>query len=341
MQTGSPGATQAARQQRVAPELRQVAREAGSAFTRTARPFARGATELFLRVHMAWRLQGEKGLRPLSERRPRCNESPRIPHIRVKLMDWLDAAPLLVLGGAVVAAVLGALELGHRLGLHAPASEHQTSKVAAPILAMAGLLLAFSFSMAADRQSLRRSAAVQEANSIGTFWLRTSLLPEPTRSAMRSRVRRYVDLHLEHRQARIQEAKTDALEVEAGRLQAELWALLIEDVRLQPEASRSRLVVPALNAMLDDAAGVLAARENRLPDAIVAYLFLLVVLAGVAAGYGPRGETRSPILWALFAIVVGGVMVVLLDVNRPRRGLIQTDMGPYLRLRESMEVDPP
>lgn len=256
-------------------------------------------------------------------------------------MSWLYTAPLVLLAAVALASVLGALEVGHRLGRIAPVAERDASTVGAPILAVVGLLLAFSFSMAADRHALRRAAAVQEANSIGTFWLRTSLLPEPTRSEMRSRVRRYVELHLEHRFASIEATKTEALEAEAGRLHQELWALLTEEARRDPEAARVRLVTPALNAMIDDAATVLAAKENRLPDAIFLYLFLLVVIAGVAAGYRPSGETRNLILWGMFTLVVSGVLVILLDLDRPRRGLIQTDAAPYLRLRESLRAEPP
>jgi hypothetical protein len=32
-------------------------------------------------------------------------------------------------------------------------------------------------------------------------------------------------------------------------------------------------------------------------------------------------------------------MVILLDLDRPRRGLIQVDVRPYLRLRDSMQND--
>ncbi|HEU4582591.1 MAG TPA: hypothetical protein VFS67_30250 [Polyangiaceae bacterium] len=220
--------------------------------------------------------------------------------------------------------MLGALEIGRRLGRAAPIEE-QASTVAAPILALVGLLLAFSFSMAGDRQATRRAAILQEVNSIETFWLRTSLVPEPTRSEMRDRVRRYVDLHFEHLQAGIEEARTQKTEEEAARLQQELWALLIDDARREPEASRQTLVIPALNSMLNDTVRVIAARENRLPDAIYLYLFLLVVSAGVVVGYRPRNERTSWLLWTIFTVVVSGVLLILLDLDRPRRGLLQTD----------------
>jgi hypothetical protein len=210
------------------------------------------------------------------------------------------------------------------------------ANVSAPILAVVGLLLAFAFGMAGDRHALRRAAAVQEANSIGTFWLRTSFMPEAIRSEMRSRVRRYLDLHFEHRDAGISVQRLAQIEAEETRLQLELWALLDQEAQRDADAGRLRLVAPALNAMIDDGASALAARENRLPDALLLFLFALVAAAGVVIAYRPRAEKRNLVLWGLFLLVIGGVLMILLDIDRPRRGLIQTDLGPYIRLRESM-----
>ncbi len=258
-----------------------------------------------------------------------------------KVMSGLYTAPFALITALVVASLLAALELGHWLSRRAPIGADQASTLAGAILATVGLLLAFSFSMAGDRHALRRAAAVQEVNAIGTFWLRTSLLPEPIRSETRSRLRRYVDLHLEHRLARIDENRTRVIEAEAERLQREIWALLIEDARREPEASRLRLLMPALNTMIDDTGSALAARENRLPDAIFLYLFLLVVMAGVVGGYCSSGEKRNWVLWVIFTMVVSGVLLTLVDMDRPRRGLIQTDAALYQRLRKGMQNAPP
>jgi len=122
--------------------------------------------------------------------------------------------------------------------------------------------------MANERLGSRRAAVVQDANFIGTFWLRTSLLPEPARSEAQARLRRYLDLHFEHREAIIDEDRTESIEAEAARLQKELWDLVLEDARSAPEARRQFLLMPALSTMLDDTASVLAATENRLPDAV-------------------------------------------------------------------------
>jgi hypothetical protein len=253
-------------------------------------------------------------------------------------MSWLYTAPFALLVALIVGSVLWALELGHQLARFTPVLEAQASLISAPILAIVGLLLAFSFSMAGERMSLRRAAVVQESNAIGTFWLRTDLVPEPIRSEMRRRVRRYVDLHVEHWSARTDEVKTTASEREGTKLQQEIWELAMVDFHRAPEASRQRLVISALNEMLDATSSALSARRNHLPDAIFVYLYLLVVAAGAVVGYRPRAEKRSVVLWCTFAVVVSGVLVVLLDMDRARRGAIQNDMTPYLQLRDTVDA---
>src|SRR5688572_12141763 len=101
-------------------------------------------------------------------------------------MSWLYTTSLFVVTPLVILLVLGGLEAGFRLGKIKPIAEQQVSTVSVPLLGLVALLLAFSFSMAGDRFALRRATIVEEANSIGTFYLRTSLLPEPTQSEMRS-----------------------------------------------------------------------------------------------------------------------------------------------------------
>jgi hypothetical protein len=254
-------------------------------------------------------------------------------------MSALYRAPAGVVLLGVVLLVLAALELGHQFGRRVPVGEAQFSRVAGPILALVGLVLAFSHSMATDRMTARRVAAVQEVNAIGTFWLRTELLPAPTRDAMRSRLRHYVDLHFEHRSAGIDQARLTVLEGEIERVQQEFWELLMAEARRGAEAHVLLLVTPALNSMIDDGAVALAAKENRLPDAVLGFLFGLVAIAAFTAGYGPHSGRRNWVLWGALTLVLGGVLGMLLDIDRPRRGLIVTDESVYERLRAGIRGD--
>ncbi|MFO7179844.1 MAG: hypothetical protein DIU78_014185 [Pseudomonadota bacterium] len=255
-------------------------------------------------------------------------------------MSWLYDAPIPLVGVLFVLSILAALELGHRLGRIVPVEEHQISSITASILAIVGLLLAFSFSMAGDRLAARRAAVVAETSAISTFWEYTSLLGEPSRSAVRSTLRRYVALHVEHRRVGFDTVETRRIEAEAASLQKELWALLGEEARRNPDDLRLLLLVPAFNEMTDKTAVAIAAYENRVPDAILLYLFLLSVFAGVAVGYRPAGEGRRWIPWTMFTCILSGVLLILLDVDLPRRGLIQADDSLYLRLQESIRNTP-
>jgi hypothetical protein len=110
-------------------------------------------------------------------------------------------------------------------------------------------------------------------------------------------------------------------------------------VAREAETHRVLLVTPALNAMIDDSATVLAAWENRVPGTIVAYLYALAAIAAVMFGYRPTGEKRNWISWGALTLVLAGVLTTLIDLDRPRGGLMQTDVETYRRL-QAMVHDP-
>jgi hypothetical protein len=249
-------------------------------------------------------------------------------------LSALYQTPTYVIALVTMAFVGCALELGHRIGHFFPHDEYQVTRLSAPMMAIVGLLLAFSFSMATERLGLRFHATVQAANSIGTFWLRTALVSSPRRGEMRARVRRYVDLHFEHRAAGLDQQKMAALEAEAARLQSELWSLVVEEAQGSTDNRTAVLLVaPALNAMIDDGASLLAAKDHRLPDSVVLLLLSLVIIAAFVAGYGARRERRALVLWGALIIILGGVLAVLLDMDRPRYGWIQSTTEPFERVR--------
>src|ERR1700720_1526300 len=100
------------------------------------------------------------------------------------LMDYL---PLWGLFAASVFVVGLSIECGHRLGHYRRRSseEEKEAPVGAIVGATLGLLafiLAFTFGLAASRFDARRQIVVEEANAIGTTYLRAGLLAEDGRS---------------------------------------------------------------------------------------------------------------------------------------------------------------
>ena len=108
-------------------------------------------------------------------------------------MNWLDRTlweePIWLTGLVYLALLLLAAWLGVALGRRRgrdPADGASVSTVQAAVLGLLALLLAFTYSLAANRFDLRRRLLVEEANAIGTVWLRASFLPEPERRATRA-----------------------------------------------------------------------------------------------------------------------------------------------------------
>ena len=100
--------------------------------------------------------------------------------------------------GTAFLVTLGCLEAGIRIGrralsgpdAHRPAGLGTVETVAFGVL---GLLLAFTFSGASSRFDARRALVVEEANDIGTAWLRLDLLPAASQPPLRDAFRRYTD----------------------------------------------------------------------------------------------------------------------------------------------------
>jgi hypothetical protein len=60
----------------------------------------------------------------------------------------------------------------------------------AALLGVIGLILAFGLALAVGRYESRRAAVVEEANNIGTTYLRAQTLAEPFRTASLERLSR-------------------------------------------------------------------------------------------------------------------------------------------------------
>jgi hypothetical protein len=103
---------------------------------------------------------------------------------------------------ALFGSVVGMLELGRRTGAKrrardAEAAQTSVSVVNGAVFGLLGLLIAFTFSGAAARFERRRDLIVEEANAVGTAWLRLDLLPADAQPPLRDSFRRYIDARLD------------------------------------------------------------------------------------------------------------------------------------------------
>ncbi|CAG9181565.1 hypothetical protein LMG23992_04528 [Cupriavidus laharis] len=198
--------------------------------------------------------------------------------------------------------------------------------VASAIFALLGLLIAFTFSGAAGRFDARRTLIVQEANDIGTAYLRLDLLAAPARDELRETFRQYLDARLEaYRAVPDRERVAQAL-ARADELRDRLWARSVAESQRAPVAAATMLLLPALNAAFDTASTRLASTREHPPGVIYALLLSLSWIGALFAGYGMAG--RGPRNWLhelFFSVTLAMTLYVIVDLEFPRLGLIRVD----------------
>jgi hypothetical protein len=246
----------------------------------------------------------------------------------------------LLLGFAALVVVLVATELGFRLGLrHQPNADEPTrahfAALQVALLGLLALIVAFTFSIAVARFDARKELVIEESNAIGTTYLRARLLVEPQRKEVVGLLRAYVDEQLAFYAAGIDPARLEAVNARIARLQEQLWMIAIVLSEQDPRSVPTGLFVHSLNGMIDLHAKRIKALENRLPDAVI-YLVLIVAAVTIGlVGYG-RGLAgrRNFISDAILAGLVVIVFAIILDLDRPRRGLITVSQSSLERVQE-------
>jgi hypothetical protein len=207
-------------------------------------------------------------------------------------------------------------------------------------LGVVGLLLAFGLSLAVTRYEDRRASVVQEANAIGTTYLRAQTLPEPTRSASLDLLVRYTRSAI--RLADNVPGESDALDAAATeeRIQRRLWRLACEALDIEPVASAPRLYVETLNEMIDTETVRVAALGNRVPYAVLALELIGSALAlGLLAAYLAL-LGRGVVAVLLASVVVAFLLLVTADLDRPTREMITIPDTALVNQLESMEGPP-
>jgi hypothetical protein len=250
----------------------------------------------------------------------------------------------LELGLILFAVVFGATALGLVLGrLVRHRSEHLREPfgaLQAALLGLVGLVLAFGLALAVGRYESRRAAVVEDANAIGTTYLRAQTLAEPLRTRSLERLMRYTDTSIQLSRSVPGSADARSAIADGQQLQRELWRLAGQALVDAPTASAPRLYVETLNEMIDMQTVRVAGLNNRVPGAVLA-----VEVGGAAVALGLLGFYLSLLGRGVITVVLAAGLVTLLllvtfDLDRPTRGLIRVPDAPLTSLRASMALPP-
>jgi hypothetical protein len=250
----------------------------------------------------------------------------------------LDVIPLWAFFLLTLAIVYASVEGGIRLGRYRRRiSEAEKETTIGPIVgATMGLLafmLAFTFGLAASRFDARRKATVDEANAVGTTYLRAGLLEEPHRSEVRGLLRRYVDGRL----AVLETGDVAKLQKDTAEVHERLWSQAEAIGRTDPHSITGGLFIESLNQTIDmHSTRFLIAVQSRIPSVLWITLYLTAVFSMSEIGYhaGLTGSSRSPAVAAM-AITFTVVLLLIADLDRPREGLIRVDQHAFVELRDA------
>lgn len=226
--------------------------------------------------------------------------------------------------------MLACLEIGYRLGLRARAGDAAAHEglgtLEAAFFALLGLLLGFAFAGATSRLDARRQLIVQEANAIGTAYLRLDLLPPARQAELRSLFRDYLEARLLAYTPGGDREAADRRLAEAAGLQSRIWTAVVAAAADDPTQNATRMVLPAVNDMIDVTTTRSVAARTGLPSPVLALLLVVALLSALAAGYGMAERRRRSLLHAvLYAAAVACTVYVVLDLDNPRVGFIRLD----------------
>ena len=236
------------------------------------------------------------------------------------------ALPLGLFGIMLLSAAAGRRIAAWRSRLRDDASAVGTSAVDAAVLGLLGLLLAFWFSSAGTRLDMRRSLIVEEANAIGTAWLRLDLLPEDAQPAVRDEFRSYLDLRLAQTPGATHAESDAVLTKRVATAQDSIWCQSVAAAPRCESDQAAVLLLDALNAMFDAGTRHRAAFNAHTPAAILALVLLVAIFAAVLAGHDMAGRGRFNWLHIIvFAGVVSLTIWVIYDLEMPRYGLIRVN----------------
>jgi hypothetical protein len=203
-----------------------------------------------------------------------------------------------------------------------------------------GLVLAFGLSLAVGRYQDRRAAVVDDANTIGTTYLRAQTLAEPMRTRSLALLVEYTDAELRLTEEVPGTEAARQTVADGSALQDRLWALAGTAITVEPDASAPRLYEESLNEMIDQQGVRVAALNNRVPTEVL--LLELIGAAGamflVGLHLGLLGRSLTPLLLA--AGLVSFLLFVNFDLDRPTRGFIVVPEAPLTALRSSMNEPP-
>lgn len=245
------------------------------------------------------------------------------------LIVFFPAVALLVYGVSEGARWFGARQAA-KLGPGEAGKDGDVGTLAGAALGILALLLAFSFSIALARYDARREAVLHEANAIGSTANFALLLPPKARPPILALLRRYagvrVALGVPYGPEKLRRDIATSVE-----LQGQLWSRAAQLAEADPRSLPVSQFVASLNEQGNVHEERITTLRARIPEEVIAMLVAVAVVAmGFVGFHGGLGGRRRVASRAVMAITIAALVVLIVDLDRPARGLIDVSVQPLV-----------
>lgn len=252
-----------------------------------------------------------------------------------------DSLPIFVIYIGLSLFILIAFELGYQIskyhGVFKEGVEPGTlGSMVAGLIGMLGFLLAFTFSIATSQFSARKHAVLEEANEIGTAYLRADLVDAEYRTEIKRLLEEYVDIRLQAVTSTNISKELD----QSVELHGLLWLQVSAVAEAKPNTNTAMLV-QSVNSVIDmHEKRVTAALRNRIPSSIwltlLAISFMTMATIGIKAGFS---KSRSLVAVLPMVLAFAALTTLIVDLNRPQEGLLKVGQESLIALQKNMQKE--
>ena len=249
-------------------------------------------------------------------------------------MSTILRYPIVVFAISLLAMWL-AVQCGAFISRKLPLKEEEREDldlVISSSLTLLALIIGFSFSMAVSRYDQRKDYEEEEANAIGTEYVRADLLPAAEAAKVKQLLVQYLDERLRFYQAQEWQPKT-AIDAETTRLQNEMWSV-VQGVAKTQQTPVVGLAVSGMNDVLNRQGYTQAAWWNRIPVGAWVLMAILSICCSGLIGYGTH--QRHAKLYVIMPLLVSIAFFMIADIDSPRRGVIRVAPQNLISLSQSL-----
>lgn len=188
-------------------------------------------------------------------------------------------------------------------------------------LTLLGLLIGFIFSMAISRYDQRKNYEEEEANAIGTEYLRLGFLPPSDAARARQLLKSYLEQRIQFYTER-DPARINRINAFTTQLQNDLWSAVQIPAAVQPTPVNA-LVASGMNDVINRQGYTQAAWWNRLPVETWILMMVIAVSCNGLFGYNAQHPYSRYRRFFFLPLIVAVALFLIADLDSPRGGLIR------------------